>query len=184
MKKALIHFLLLFAISGFVLSQPNPSKVSVSVKSGSLNLGKKNNLATDWQLSKATKYLGSSARKQEGFNITHTYDDMGVVLFENAPNNIGSGKVSEVQVHFSMPEQNEVMPKTGFTGKLTIEKLTLKKTTGYDVIKNKLKDYAESTSYIEHSHRLAKDGLYIYFQFNNEENELVKVSIGPDKRGQ
>jgi ribosomal protein S8 len=181
-KKILIHFLLLFAVSGLVMSQTSPSKISISVKGGSLNLGKKNELSGEWLLTTATGYLGSSPRKRDGYNITHTYDDLGVVLFENAPNKVASGKISELQVHFSMPDVNEVVPKTGFVGKLTIEKLSLNKRTSLDEIKKKLKGYSESTSYIEHSHRLAKDGLYIYFQFNKEENELLKVSIGPDKR--
>jgi hypothetical protein len=182
MKKIIFHFLLLFSVSGIVMSQTSPSKISITVKGGSISMGKKNDLAKDWLLTTATGYLGSSPRKREGYNITYTYDELGIVLFENAPNKVASGKISELQIHFSMPDENEVVPKKGFTGKLTIEKLSLNKNTSLEEIKKKLKGYTESTSYIEHSHRLAKDGIYIYFQFNKEENELLKISIGPDKR--
>ncbi len=179
-----ITFLLLLSLLASLMSmaQPSPADVSIVIKKGVVNMGKKNNVAGDWTLTKAVKYLGTSARIREGVNRTHTYDEMGVVLFESTNNKVPSGNVSEIQVHFSMPEKNEVVPRSSFTGSLTVDKLSINSSTTLASIRKKLKGYSESKSYIDHSYRLAKNGIYFYFQFNSSETQLVKVSFGKDRR--
>ena len=182
MKKHFLLALLIFPAVQFLSAQMDPGDVYVLIKSGEINLGKKNNLAVDWNVQDGIKYLGNSARVREGFNKTYTYDNMGVVLFESLVEKAPSGKISEVQVHFSMPETNNVVPKNGFTGKIAIENLRVTSSTSIATIKEKLKDYNDTESYMEHSYRLAKDGLYIYFMYDKTDTQLVKVSIGQDKR--
>ena len=182
MKKHFFLALLLFPALQSLIAQKDPGDVSVTIKSGEINLGKKNNLADDWNVQDGIKYLGNGARVRDGYNKTYTYDDMGVVLFESLVEKVPSGKISEVQVHFSMPEANNVVPKNGFTGKLAIENLRVTSSTSIATIKEKLKDYKDTESYTEHSYRLAKDGLYIYFMYDKTDTQLVKVSVGQDKR--
>jgi hypothetical protein len=182
MKRQFLLALLIFPAVQFIYAQKDAGDVSVSVKSGAVNLGKKNNVADDWSVQDGVSYLGSGARVRDGYNKTHTYDNMGVVLFESMVDKKPSGKIAEMQIHFSIPESNEVVPKKGFTGKLTIEKLVITSSTTLETLKKKLKGYTETDSYLEHSHRLAKNGVYFYFQFDKTDTQLVKVSFGQDKR--
>lgn len=182
MKKHFFLVLLLFPAFQSLIAQRDPGDVNVTVKSGEINLGKKNNVADDWSVQDGVSYLGDGARIRDGYNKTYTYDNMGVVLFESMVDKTPSGKISEMQIHFSIPESNNVTPKTGFIGKFAIENLRVTSSTSIDIIKEKLKGYAETESYLEHSHRLAKDGLYIYFQYDKTDTQLLKVSVGQDKR--
>ena len=182
MKKLFFVALLIFPAVQFMYAQKDPGDINVSVKSGEINLGKKNNIADDWSVQDGLSYLGAGVRPRDGYNKTHTYDKMGVVLFESMVDKKPSGKIAEMQIHFSMPESNEVVPKTGFTGKFTVEKLSITSSTSLETIKKKLKGYTETESYLEHSHRLAKDGIYFYFQFDKTDSQLVKVSFGKDMR--
>lgn len=182
MKKLFFFALLLFPALQSLIAQKDPSDLSVTIKSGEINLGKKNNVADDWSVQDGLSYFGSDVRSRDGYNKTHTYDTKGVVLFEKIIDSVPSGKISEMQIHFSIPEPNNVTPKSGFTGKLAIENLRVTSSTSLAIIKEKLTGYTETESYIEHSHRLAKDGLYIYFQYDKTDTQLIKVSVGQDKR--
>jgi len=182
MKKYFLLALLIFPAVQFIYAQKDPGDVSVSVKSGAVNLGKKNNVADDWNIQDGLNYFGSGARARDGYNKTHTYDNMGIVLFESMVDKKPSGKISEMQIHFSIPEPNEVTPKNGFIGKFTIEKVTITASTSLADLKKKLKGYTETDSFIEHSHRLAKSGVYFYFQYDSSDTRLLKVSFGQDKR--
>ncbi len=180
MKKHFLLTLLIFPAVQFLNAQRDAKDVYVSIKSGEVNFGKKNNVADDWNVQDGLDYLGSGARARDGYNKTYTYDSMGVVLFENMVEKKPSGKISEIQIHFSIPEQNNVTPKESFTGKLAIENLRVTSSTSLETLKDKLKGYTETDSYIEHSHRLARDGVYFYFQFDKTDTRLVKVSFGKD----
>jgi len=182
MKKHLVLALLVFPAVQFLYAQKDPGDIHVSIKDGEINLGKKNNVADDWSVHDGLAYLGAGARARDGYNKTYTYDNMGIVLFESMADKKPSGKISEMQIHFSIPETNDVVPKNGFTGKFAIENLRITSYTSLALIKEKLQGYTESDSYIEHSHRLAKNGIYFYFQFDKTDTQLVKVSFGEDKR--
>jgi len=182
MKKTVLLALLIFPAVQFLSAQMDAGKVNVTIKGGEINLGKKNNVADDWNVQDGRSYLGDDARVRDGFNKTHTYDNMGVVLFESVTDNKASGKISELQIYFSIPEPTNVTPTSGFTGKLMIEKLSITSSTSLETLKSELKGYAETESYMEHSRRLAKDGLYIYFQYDKTDTQLVKVSVGQDKK--
>ena len=182
MKKHFLLILFIFPAFQFLSAQMDAGDVYVLIKNGEVNLGKNNNIADDWKIQDGLDYLGSGARARDGYNKTYTYDNMGVVLFESMVEKVPSGKISELQVHFSIPEPNNVTPKTGFTGTLKIETLTITSSTSLETLKSTLKGYTETESYLEHSHRLAKDGVYFYFQFDKTDTQLVKVSFGQDKR--
>src|SRR4249920_3482303 len=148
MKKHVLLTLLLFPALQSLIAQRDPGDVNVTVKSGEINLGKKNNVADDWNVQDGINYLGDGARVRDGYNKTHTYDNMGIVLFESIVDSMPSGKISEMQIHFSIPEPNNVTPKTGFTGTLKIKKLTVTSSTSLETLKSTLKGYAETESYL------------------------------------
>ena len=184
MKKLLLLFplsLILLLASSF--NTAGSSDVTVSVNNGSFKINTDDIISTDWSLEKMQDALGKADRDRDGYNITHTYDNLSIVLFESKEGDNGSGRVSEVQFYYKVKEANNVTPTgSGFSGQLIIDgaeivpKLTPKK------MMKKLKNWKKTDSYMEHSYRMASAGLYIYFQFDDSEKSLLKVSIGPDKR--
>ncbi|MCX6181283.1 MAG: hypothetical protein NT150_05110 [Bacteroidetes bacterium] len=119
--------------------------------------------------------MGKSDRTKDGYNITHTYDQKGLVLFEgkNKP-----GHINEFQIYFSHPNPNEVSPKGIFVGNLKIDGLTIYSSLDSETMLKKLKKWKKTDSYIEHSYRMQFKMTYIYFQFADDEKTLIKVSIG------
>lgn len=174
----LIAFLFSCVLS---FAQPAPGKISVVIKGGKFSIAKIN-VTESWQLDAVSKRLGNSDRRRAGMNVTHTYDDFGIVLFEKTQNKTGSGTLSEVQFYISQGDTNAVSPKGFFVGKIKIDKLKISSDLSWQNVKEKLKDYKQTDSYMEHNYRLANKGLYIYFQFNKEETTLLKISVGKDER--
>jgi hypothetical protein len=102
-------------------------------------------------------------------------------LFESKVETKPSGKLSEFQVYFSeLEEANSVAANGYYTGSFAIGALKLKKDMTADNLREKLVGYTETDSYSPHNFRFAKDGLYIYFLFDEIEQRLIKVSIGKD----
>lgn len=164
----------LFFLAGFASAQ------TVAINKKGFFIDKKNVLP-GWLLSTCQSALGTGSRDREGYNYTHTYDNKGVVLFESLSNKVRSGNVNEVQFHYNVPEPNEVTPKGTFTGSITVEKLKASKYTTYEDVKKALKKWTLGDSYMEHNYRYNNDKVYIYFQFNDAETELQKISVGPQK---
>ena len=162
-------------------SQPAPEKISVVIKGGKFSIAK-TNVTESWRQDAVSMELGINDRRRAGMNVTHTYDDFGIVLFEKTQNKVASGELSEVQFYIAQGDTNAVSPKGFFVGKLKIEKLKISSDLSWQDVKEKLKDYKQTDSYIEHNYRLSNKGLYIYFQFNKEETTLLKISVGKDER--
>jgi hypothetical protein len=89
-------------------------------------------------------------------------------------------------VYFSPLEDttNKIATTSYFTGSFTIGSLKLTRDMTGDDLKAKMNDngFTETESYMEHNFRFAKDGLYIYFLFDEIEQRLIKVSVGKDMR--
>lgn len=162
-------------------AQPSAKKISVVIKDGKFSIVK-TNVTESWRQDAVSMELGINDRRRAGTNVTHTYDDFGIVLFERAQNKVATGVLSEVQFYISQGDTNAVSPKGFFVGKMKIEKLKISGNLSWQDVKEKLKDYKQTDSYMEHSYRLADKGLYIYFQFNKEETILLKISVGKDER--
>lgn len=160
------------------------SGLVVSIRDGKLMLNK-TVISADWKLAPIVKELGSSGRVRPGYNITHSYDDLGLVAFETATgdNKDATGIVSEFQVYLSIGEVNNVSPTGYYSGDLIIEKRTISSNMSIEQIRSVLSNYKESQSYMSNSFRFSKDGLYMYVQFNSTNSSIQKISIGPDKRG-
>lgn len=136
----------------------------------------------DWTMGPALKAIGETPRKRDGYNITHTFDNLGMVLFEPHKDKVASGSFSEFQIHFFVPEANNVTPTSGFVGKIKVDKLIVTSALTAAQMRKKLKGWKETESYLDHSYRMSSNGIYIYFQFNQDDTKLHKISIGPDKR--
>lgn len=177
---------LMAVIASLLLTAFSPDKTSdaqsFTVKKGKIIL---NNLVItkDWNLNSALSEMGSGFRKREGYNNTYTFDNQGVVLFEPRENNIGSGRISEIQIYYNIPaETNNVMPYGTVKVPVRVDKLKVNSSLTPSVMLSTLKKWKKTDAYMSHSYRMASSGLYIYFQFDEAETGLVKISIGPDKR--
>ncbi len=184
MKHLLIAIVFVFSFAASSAQQTS-EKVTVVIKGGKLTINKA--VVTDgWKKDAVSVALVVEPRRRAGFNTTHTYDDFGIVLFEkNDDNKLPSGKISEVQFYISAGDTNSVTPKNGFfVGKMQVEKLKISSNLSWLKVKEVLKDYKITDSYMEHNYRLAYKGLYIYFQFDDDETTLRKMSIGKDMKSE
>ena len=174
-------FIFLFFSTAYcsVMAQLAADKLNGSVSNGKLVLNKKE-ISKDWKLPVTVSVLGTAERIRDGANKTHTYDNYGIVLFERKLENVPSDTVSEVQIYFSEMEKNSVTPNGFYTGDFSVEKIKLSKDFSADELKEKLKNYSQSESYMPHNYRFARNGIYIYFQFSDDEKKLQKISIGRD----
>jgi hypothetical protein len=181
--KKLISILLLLAVIAPGLHAQVPAKnIALSIQNGKFTINKIN-LSDKWLTAPAIKVLGVAPRQKDGFNKTHTYDKYGIVVFEKKADNTPSGKLSEFQVYFSELDEASTVSATGyFSGSFNIGSIKLSKNITADDLRAKLEQdgYTESDSYMPHNFRFAKDGLYIYFLFDEIEQRLIKVSVGKD----
>jgi hypothetical protein len=182
--KKLIRFapfaLVFLLLSSFI--SVTPSGMDVSIKKGKFIINKVKILPS-WSLATCKQALGAPDRSTDGYNITHTYDDLAVVLFEPKMKEQGSGKVSEIQFYFTLPaEPAGNAPKNGlYRGKMKIGGLTVTANMTPSQMRKGLKGWKETDSYSEHNFRMSQKGLYVYFLFNDAETKLIKCSVGPDK---
>lgn len=179
-NKIFIPLLALIAVLFTALT--DGTGISVKIKKGNFSInGQK--VSDDWALNKFTGALGLPDSTRLGYNKTHTYHSNGIVLFETSPNKIPSGNVAEIQFYFSDIAKNEVSPKNIFVGSVKIDKLNVDASLTYVTLKEKLSKWKTTTSYLSHSYRYSNKGIYIYFQFNETEDRLQKISIGKDNSG-
>ncbi|MGG9962964.1 hypothetical protein [Ferruginibacter sp. SUN106] len=179
MKQLLSTILFLFTVTA-IFAQPAADKISVIIKAGKFTINKAV-ISEGWRKDVASVTLGMAERKRPGYNTTYTYDNLGIVLFEKNDDKLPSGILSEVQFYISAGDTNAVSPKGFFAGKMEVEKVKISSNLDWKTLREKLKDYTSSESYMEHNFRLAYKGIYIYFKYNNEETVLQKMSIGVDK---
>ncbi len=193
MKKIVSILLLLIMIVPASYAQAGKNKqaavkskvISLDIKGGKFTINKIN-LSDKWMMAPAVSVLGPAPRQKDGYNKTHSYDKLGIVLFESKSDATPSGKLSEFQVYFSPLEDttNKIAPTGYFTGSFTIGSVKLTKDMTGDDLKAKMvaNGFEATDSYMEHNFRFAKDGLYIYFLFDEIEQRLIKVSVGKDMR--
>jgi hypothetical protein len=137
----------------------------------------KETIGTGWPLESFTSAIGAGARTRDGYNRTHSYDDLGIVLFEPSGKEGYSGQVSEIQLYFQPMERKEVTPKGLFAGSFTIDRLSLNAQTTLTMIREALKGFDESKGYEDSIVRMARGDYYLYFHFK-EDGTLGKMSMG------
>jgi len=178
--KPLFLFLIAVSFAFTAYSQPSPESLNATIKEGKFKMNSAV-IAPGWKVAPVIKFLGDGARIRNGVNKTHSYDDMGVVVFEKSQDNVPTGVLSEFQFYISSGETNTVSPSALYTGKLVIEGIEITRDLTSEKMMKKLSMYKKTDSYMEHNFRMAYKGIYIYFQFDEDEVRLVKVSIGMDK---
>ncbi|MEQ1554807.1 MAG: hypothetical protein ABL929_11540, partial [Ferruginibacter sp.] len=154
------------------------SKMQVTIKDGKVKLNKKD-VSKEWKLATFTAVIDTFCRKKEGTNKIYTYDNIGVVLFEQTMNKIPTGLVSEFQLYLDGVESNKIVPKSFYEGKLTIEKMDITRNTTIEELRKKLAFFKEIETDEDDKYRFSKDGIYIYFLYNATK-KLSKVTFGKD----
>lgn len=178
MKKTILA-LFLFSVAALGAQAQD---MRVEIKNGEILINR-TAFSKTWSVKTMISLLGNNARERSGHNRTYSYDNYGFVFFEPSPDKEPSGYVSEFQTYFSEPKtSSEVTPKNYFKGTFIIDGITITKSSDINQLRVDLNQYNESESYLDHNYRLAYKGLYFYFQFNDSETRLVKVSIGKDTR--
>jgi hypothetical protein len=153
----------------------------ILIKKGKFTINKVK-VNESWSVYQVKEVLTGSPRIRTGYNTTHTYDNLGIVVFEAAQSGKGTGVINELQVFFMDIEPNEVTPKNTTNASVKIEKLKITRDLcKADMLKG-LSKWRQTESYLDHSFRMSKGGIYIYFQFSDDEMQLRKISIGRDNK--
>ncbi len=134
-----------------------------------------------WRLKPLLEKIGPDYRLFEGYNRVYTYDRYGWYFLKKramtrVPTNCRNPTV------FCPGEMNNVNPKGTYSGNAYIEKVLLNANLASATLLRKLKKYERAESYSEHNYRLSYKGVYVYLLFNDTEQNLKKISIGPDRR--
>ena len=153
---------------------------AVSVKAGKVTVSGVE-VDKSWTLKPVLDKLGSDYRLLDGYNRVYTFDTYGINIFEKKNGETGSNELSEIQLYFA-PNENKTCPQMMYRGAGSVEKVQLAGNLSSASLLRKLKKYKKTDSYMDHNYRLSSGGVYIYFLFNDAENTLLKVSIGPDRR--
>lgn len=168
-------FLLLFC--SFTLSEASGDSAKISKKGFIVNGVKIN---SDWRTAPLLDQLGTPDSTYTGVNRLHIYKQKGIVIFEKLVNKQPSGIISEVQF-FIDRTGNRFNLTSDYTGQFSIDKLKISTALSADLVKEKLKKWKKTESYLENNYRLSNYGIYIYFQFNASDSQLQKLSVGKDK---
>lgn len=179
MKKILFFSLLLLAALPAVLAQNNSSKLTIVLKAGKITVNKKL-ITKDWTIASVVKVLDSGTRKIPGNYIKHTFDDLGLVLFERTDNKIATGELAELQVFIDATDESVYTPKEFYEGKLKVEDLNIDQNTAVEAVRAALKGYEEKVMPDDEIYRFSRDGIYILLRYN-EQKKLQKVCFGKEK---
>jgi hypothetical protein len=179
MKAVFLSICVMLFIGNALFAQYPSSKMLVLVKGGKVKLNKKD-VSKEWKLETFTNVLDTFSRKKAGANKVYSYDNLGIVLFEPAPQKVPSGLVAEFQLYLDGVEASSIVPKEFYEGKLTIEKTDITRNTTIEDLRKKLVDYKETESDENDKYRFSKEDIYIYFLYNRSK-KLSKVTFGKNK---
>lgn len=174
MRRLIAALAVLFVMVSFTLTKT----AKIGIDKGELIINKKC-FGSSWMLDDFVRCMGEAQKKKDGYNRTHTYDNMGIILYEKKKDTVFTGKISEVQIYFDPShEKNERTPVSGYTGSVKVENLKAQKKLTPSAMKQSLSGWVETESFSPHNYRMVKSNMYIYFKFNPAETELQKMSIG------
>jgi len=175
MKK--IVFILLSALSfGAAVAQKSQA-VNLKIESGKFFM---NEVPLDsWKVAPVVEILGNNARVQKKSNTIHVYDSAGLSLYEEIIDDKPNDRLVEIHVFFDPAKTKwEKAGAEKFSGKFTIDGFPVTPKLGYAQLKTQEKEVTITKSYKPHSYFFKKDGLTYFFDFNDAENGLVRVSVG------
>ncbi|MFN8243350.1 MAG: hypothetical protein U0X40_04775 [Ferruginibacter sp.] len=167
-----------------LLAQAGLVKPVFKIQKGTLSLNGKT-LKKPWQLDLLKMELGSNAAVFPGFNMVHTYNEQGIVLYESKmADSVGNGDISEIQVYFSAVADEELGPTAYFKGTALLENMKVYPGLTLSSLRRQMKvlKYTESKSYLDNSYRFTKAGIYIYFRYDITDQQLLRISFGTESK--
>lgn len=159
-----------------VFSQTKAAKVNIVVSNGTTTINGSTFKSFDtFTMASVEKLLGKPDRAKSGYNKLHTYDNLGIVFFENTT----TGRVNEVQLFFKPEKDLDFCPKSTFTGVLKIENLIINDKVKLKKVTKKLKKYEFKKSLLaDNSYRGEYNYIYSFIRFNSNNIGSDKVSFG------
>lgn len=170
-------FVLLLVFFAFAPALPP----AVSIKKSNFKFGDVS-VSSNWSIESFVKVLGQPDRQHNGYNKVHTYDNLGILLFEKMTNKVPSGTVIEIQFHYKVIEPNELTPVGNFNGSIQVDKQILTTRLTPSEMKKNLRKWKEEKTYADNAYRMSNGIFYTYFQFDTSETSLVRVSVGKEKK--
>jgi len=165
--------LIIITMSGFS-DQTGLLSIQINKKGFFVN---KTPLSETWQVSYFETHFGKADRDVAG---TLIYDDDGIKLFRKYKDGTYLNEVSELQIYYGSVSSEKNLPSNFFSGSFTIDKLKVTSGLNPQAVRSALKKWQNKEAYLPHSYRYNNDKVYIYFRFNDEENQLLQISIGPN----
>ena len=152
--------------AAFSASAQSTTPVKIEIENGILSV-QGNPVSPDWKTQTLTGTLPGTPRISKKANMLYSYDEYGLVIFEDLSNDGASGNINEVQVHFAgTGDTVTTKPKNAFKGDIIIEGLKVNAATGLDVLKPKLRGYVQSAGFMPNMYKFAKGSFYFYFLFD------------------
>ena len=107
---------------------------------------------------------------------------MGIVLFVKAKDEIALEEMVTMEFIFLKKDISSITPQELHHGSLMIENLKIDAGLTLATLRSSLSMYEVRNAYQPHNYRLFYKGINIFFEFNEEETNLMDVSIGPDNK--
>lgn len=169
-------FIFTLLVTQQAFAQTKADKISITVSEGTITINNKTfSSYANFTMDEVITLLGKPDRVKKGYNKLHTYDDLGVVFFENSDN----GRVNEVQLFYKPENDLEFCPKTNFSGVLKIENLVINDGVKLKKVSKKLKKYGFKKSALgDNSYRGEYKYVYSFIRFNSNDVGTNKVSFG------
>ena len=162
------------------LAQGQTNSIQININNGKFKINKKE-IGNNWDLSFFYPLINMADRKKATIkNVAHTYDKLGVVIYEPIIVQNESGEVAECQFFLDKVEAGVTNPTNLFEGKIFIQKIDITKNTSIEEFRFICKDYTETMLDEYDKYKFSKEGIY-FFLLYNKENKLVKLSVGKQK---
>jgi hypothetical protein len=169
-------FIFLLLVNLPAISQTKAEKINLVISNGAITInGTTFNSFDTFTMDGVVKLLGKPDRVKSGYNKLHTYDNLGLVFFENTSN----GRVNEVQLFFKPEKDLDFCPKSTFAGILKIESLAINDKVKLKKVTRKLKKYEFKKSLLaDNSYRGEYNYIYSFIRFSSNNIGADKVSFG------
>jgi len=172
-KKVLFPFVLValtVLLGAWVYQSTSPD---IKVESGGLSINQLS-FAFPWTVARFNETLGKADRIDPGYNDIHTFDNLGIILYQ--PDEL---TISDFNIYYADdPDENmEFLPKAYFTGSLMVEKFKITGKTPFKKLNKALPQYNFKMSLID-AYRGEYENLYIYVKYDKAEKKILWISIG------
>lgn len=152
-----------------------PKGTRFVITNGALNVNG-TTFSKPWKINPFLTALGGKYSTKHLFHKVHTFDDLGVHVYEYQRNE----EANEIQVSFVKQKMN-FAPKSNFQGSFKLEKMFITRKTSIEKVMKSLPDYKFTKSSSTNSYRGEYKGVYIYLNYSDE--KLIDfISFGMTNR--